>query len=519
MPHRRLFRNLIAAATTTGIVAASVGVSAAPALAVAPEDGTVIQLADGSYLPIMPVTGHSPVEAVGYRVSGGQLRAYDQDGVQLWARSTTGTQLSGGYDFDADGWPDVAVTISANTGSTCGVSPLTTTTLHFYQGATGTQHTPLSPMNDICWSFPGTTPYPTHQWSELAPLWGDETSTLFTSPYYATTSWYLGFGGGSFSTAGALYYPSTSSYDSTYPNAQPNTYPTGTDYIQYAHVANGLITSVAGQNRAVFWTSGRVVQYAIGALSSGQLIADRPYLTGGRTDIAGRNYGLVAVDPGSPNSVVLLSGTSNYSLYQDAITGTQSYDVWGGIERHVSIYDAAANTVQDRFFSYAHDASDGHKYQNRVSYPAHPFVQRSGASRLAYNVFRDGRWRLHVSQPGSTTSLYELDDVFLWDIVDVDGDGTQEWLISPTRNAGEPLGPAYYFPKWQTSAYHWNESALTLTSIATFADAIPALQRTFATANTSSSDGSLAPAHVVADGGVRELLVRTSSGTVERRTL
>lgn len=518
MPRRHLFRNLTATVAATGIVAASLAL-AAPAHAVDPEDGTVIQLSDGSYLPIMPVTGHAGVEAVGYRVTGGQLRAYDQDGVQLWARSTTGTQLSGGYDFDADGWPDVAVVISAATGGTCGVTPLTTTTLHFYQGATGTQHTPLSPLADICWSFPGTTPYPTRQWSELAPLWGDETSTLFTSPYYATTSWYLGFGGGSFNTAGALYYPSTSSYDATYTNAQPNTYPTGTDYIQYAHVANGLITSVGGQNRAVFWTSGRVAQYSIGALSSSQLVADRPYLTGGRTDIAGRNYGLVGVDPGSSSSIVLLSGTSNYSLYQDAITGTQTYDIWGGIERHVSIYDAAANTVQDRFFSYAHDNNDGHRYQNRVSYPAHPFVQRSGASRLAYNVFRDGRWRLHVSQPGSTASLYELDDVFLWDIADLDGDGTPEWLISPTRNPAEPIGPAYYFPKWQTSAYHWDETALTLTSIASFPGVIPHLQRSFTTANTTSSDGSLAAVPIVGDTGVLEFLVRTSAGAVERRTL
>lgn len=490
---------------------------AAPAMAAAPEDGTVIRLSDGTYLPIMPVTGSATVDAVGYRLHSGSLEAYDQSGTLLWSTSTTGTALNGGYDFDADGWPDVAVVVSSSTGTTCGSDPLLTTTLHFYRGATGTVLTPLSPMNDKCWSFPGTT-YPTHQWSELAPLWGDETSTLFAAPYYADTGWYLQYGSGSFSTLGALYYPSISAYDATYTNSAPNTYPTGTDYILNSHVANGLITQVSGQNRAVFWTSGRVVQYALGSLSASQLIADKPYLTGGRTDIAGRNYGLVSVDPNSPSTISLLSGTSNYSLYQDARDGAITHDPWGGIERHVSVYNAAANTVDDRFFSYAHDNSDGDKYQYRVSYPAHPWVERSGSSRLAYNVFRDGRWRLHVSQPGSTTSLYELDDVFLWDIIDLDGDGVDEWLISPTRSASDPIGPSYYLPKWQTSSYHWNESTLTLTSGTTWSGVIPYLTKSFTTANTTSSDGYLTGAQVYVDGGARKVLMLDSGGSIVSRT-
>ncbi len=490
-----------------------------PAAAADPEDGTIIQLADGTYLPIMAVTGHSPVEAVGYRVDGGDLEAYDQDGTLLWSEATTGTELGGGYDFDADGWPDVSVVVSASLGTTCGVSPMTTTTLHFYKGIDGTKLTPLSPMNDICWSFPGTTPYPTHQWSQLAPLWGDDTTTMLAAPYYADTGWYLNYSAGSFSSPGALYYPSISAYDATYTNSTPNTYPTGTDYIQYSHVANGLVTDVGGNDRAIFFTSGRVVQYSIGALSASQLVDDTPFLTGGRTDIAGRNYGFVGVDPNSSTTISLLSGTSNWSLYRDALNGTKGTDEWGGIERHVSIYNASAGTVSDRFLSYAHDNSDGNKYQYRLSYPANPYVERSsGASRLAFNVFRDGRWRLFITQPGTTTSLYELDDVFLWDIIDVDGDGTDEWLISPTRYGGDPLGPEYYMPKWTTSSYHWNESMLTLDMVSTYSGLIPQLAKTFTEANATSSDGYLAAAHVIVDGGARKILMVNSSGTTVKQT-
>ncbi|WP_155335879.1 hypothetical protein [Acrocarpospora corrugata] len=79
-----------------------------------------------------------------------------------------------------------------------------------------------------------------------------------------------------------------------------------------------------GQQRLVSWTSGRVTQYAVGPLGASQLVADRPYLTGGRTDIGGRNYGVVAVDPGNAGKVVLVAGTSNHSLYLDRLSGTMT---------------------------------------------------------------------------------------------------------------------------------------------------------------------------------------------------
>ncbi|MET7395515.1 hypothetical protein ABZS66_18705 [Dactylosporangium sp. NPDC005572] len=510
-------RRLVFHFSTCLVVAAAAGLAgAAPAAANPPAVGNVIVLSGGTVLPVNKVTGSTTVSAVGFELTGGTLRAVDQSGTQLWTASTTGYGPYGGFDYDGDGWPDVFVVVSALTGNMCGTTPEQTTTLYFYSGRTGVRQTPLSPLTDLCWNF-GSTIYPTRQWTEMGVLWGGTTSKIAVSPYYAGTSWFFGFNGTSFTTDGALYFPSTSSYDGTYTNAQLNTYPTGTKYITNSHVANGLITSVSGQQRLVFWTSGRVVQYAVGALSASQLAADRPYLTGGRTDIAGRNYGVVAVDPGNADKVVLVSGTSNYSLYLDRLSGTMSRDPWGGIERHVSVYSLGGNTIDDRFYSYAHDNSDGNKYENRVSYPANPFVRTGGTSRIAYNVYSGGHWYLHISDPGATTDRYAIKDQFLWDIADVDGDGVDDWLVSPTRDPGEPDVPGYYFPKWKTNMYHWTESTATLTNFRSETGYIPHFQEMFNRATATSSDGYLTPAQTYMDGGQLKLMMINSAGAVSAR--
>ena len=55
---------------------------------------------------------------------------------------------------------------------------------------------------------------------------------------------------------------STSSYDTAYAADLPNAWGTGTSYLASSHVANGLVGTFGGETRAVFFTSGRVVQYA-----------------------------------------------------------------------------------------------------------------------------------------------------------------------------------------------------------------------------------------------------------------
>jgi hypothetical protein len=67
----------------------------------------------------------------------------------------------------------------------------------------------------------------------------------------------------------------------------------------FSRVANGLLLRVAGEQRHAVFTSSRFVEYAVAPLLPSQIRVDVPYLTANRTDLAGRDYGLVAPDPGS----------------------------------------------------------------------------------------------------------------------------------------------------------------------------------------------------------------------------
>src|SRR5262249_48792427 len=150
---------------------------------------------------------------------------------------------------------------------------------------------------------------------------------------------------------------------------------------------------------------GRVVQYAVGPLGPDQLLSDTPFLNDGRTDLAGRNYGLVAQDPDYPDHISLLAGTCVQTVYNDTISGAITSDPWGGIERHVDIYSLSGNDgYQQLFYGSAHDDGNMDRYQNRVVFPEDPYIRLGPdtPSRLAYNVYTDGHWNLHISVPGST---------------------------------------------------------------------------------------------------------------------
>lgn len=83
-------------------------------------------------------------------------------------------------------------------------------------------------------------------------------------------------------------------------------------------------------------------------------------------------------------------------------------------------------------------------------YPDTPFVDATTPSRLAFNVYAGGRWNLHVTVPGATPDALIMLDWFLWDIRDLDADGADEWVLSPTKDRADPDVPGYYFAKWRT---------------------------------------------------------------------
>lgn len=475
--------------TTTG----GQGVGGAGGTAPEPPPGNAVVLDDGRVVPLYPVS--SPglgTRAIGFAQGGGLVQAVDEHGAPLWSKDLGAGSLFGGFDFDADGIPDLGLARSEDQGQPCGGLPSLRTWLDVARGRDGELFTLTDKQDALCWTFGGTT-YPTTQWTSLGVLFGPG-PILATAPYYAQVGRFLSFAGALFDEVGAFTYPSTAAFDADYTADQPNAYGQAQSFVANAHVANGLGFELDGQPVTAFFTSSRVVVYRDAPLASDQLLLDLPFLTGQRTDLAGRNYGLVAPDPLSDHTIVLVAGTGADTVRDDMMSGTMSSDPYGQIERHVTMVDLVGQSLEDRFFSYAHDGGDAFLYEGRVVYPNNPFVPAyaGGFSPIAFNVYEGGRWRLHITGAGITADSLVIPDRFLWDIADLDGDGAAEWVLSPTRDPAEPDVAGYYFPKWRTVLGHWDLDALTLSEGATF-EGIPYLLPTFRTPTRSTSRGSLYP--------------------------
>lgn len=281
-----------------------------------------------------------------------------------------------------------------------------------------------------------------------------------------------------------------------------------------------MIVKVGDEERIVFFTSTRVVQYRTGPLNRQQLVFDTPFLTNNRRDLVGRNYGLIMPDPANSRYLVLVAGTASDTMFLDKKSGKMDSDYWGGIERHVTIYDLHTGRVQDRFFSYAHDNNDGFKYEGRVLFPNNIYpATRANRSRLAFNVYTNGHWNLVVTDPGSTETAKSFRDLFLWDIADVDQDGVQEWITSPVGDPSDADVPGYYFVKWRTELNTWDESTMTLKLKKRFDDAIPLLTPHFREPQRTSSHSYLYPVQTIEKNGHLEILLWKSGGAMATQPL
>ncbi|MBI5536860.1 MAG: hypothetical protein HY898_29330 [Deltaproteobacteria bacterium] len=478
--------------------------------------GNALLLPDGGVTPLYRIEDpDSPTPAVAYQSNGDTIESLDEQGATLWEKSFGPGSMFGGFDFDGDQWPDLGLVRSQDTGETCGGKPVLMTSIDVVRGRTGDMLAAVSPLKSLCWTF-GTTTYPTEQWTGLDLLFGKGTKTLAAIPYYATTGWYYAFDGTSLVQTGSLLYPSTSAYDTTYTNDKPNAHGLGHSFEEYSHVPNGLIHEVGGEPRLVVFTTARVAQYRLTDLAADQLAADTPFLTANRTDLVGRDYGLVVPDPEYPTHVVLLSGTSAASVFFDQVSGKMESDPWGQIERHLTIYDVGSAAVDDRFFSYAHDSNDGFKYEGRLAYPNHPMVRRGAGtpSRLAYNVYEGGHWRLHVSKPGVTADEVVFADWFLWDIQDIDQDGDEDWVLSPSRDPTDPDVPGWYFVKWRTVLASWNEGALKFDEVRKEEGVIPHLVGAFREPGKTTSWGALYPVLTVGTSTGLQMVTAAPGGVI-----
>jgi hypothetical protein len=458
------------------------------------------------------------VRAVAYRYDGSTLEAIDQDANSIWKRVVGSGALFGGFDLDGDGWPDFGLARTTPNGQTCGASAMNDTSLDLGLGKDGTTFPRVvGPLSDICWTF-GTTTYPTLQWTALGVLFGASSSDVVLVPQYTSTNanarnaynegkaYAMGLRGGAVVKLGELTMPTVPAYDA-FAAAKLEPHGTGTKYYAASHVPNGLLVATKAAPELLFFTSGRVVAYREGAPFD--LVSDYPYLTGGRTDLVGRNYGLVMPDPAAPYLTAIVTGTPAVTLFQDMTSGAMTADPWAGIERHVSVHDARTNTLVDRFFSYAHDNNDGMQYEGRTSFANSAWI----ASRLLFDVYEGGHWHTIVTAPGDVTTALDVQDLFVWDARDLDGDGTIDIVASPARDPSDPDVPGYYFVKWRTLLMHWDEPTKTLVTTRTIEGAIPWLVGSFREPARTSSVGFLYPSLTVARDEKAQLVLRKPDAT------
>lgn len=448
---------------------------------------------------------HLKQPAVSFIQEADRLEAVYPNGETAWTRRTAGSNLFGGFDFDQDGWPDLGFVLRKPTGRQEGDHPIHTTQLFLVRGKTGETLEATDPLEDKWWPAFG---YPTEQWTQSTLLFGAQTSVFSLAPFYATQGFFCRYASGQFQKD-RYAYPSTPAYDQAYRNARTNAYSQTQCYVENSHVNNGLFVRVNGQDRLLFFTSSRVVQYAVAPFGPGQLLCDHPFLNGNREALAGRQYGLVSVDPAASHVVTIVAGAHAFSVYSDLKAGKLERDPWGALERHVTRYDAATDTLDHRFYSYARDHGDGDKYQNRVVYPNTVYIpgKPGAASRLAYNVYRDGQWQLHISKPGSTADEIVRPGLFLWDILS--RDGQTQLVASPTPPPDANHG---YFPRWQTELYVWDDIHRSLMLLDSMEDVIPHLLPAFREGGKTTSYGYLFPVLRVEEHGEERMLLEQQDG-------
>jgi len=446
------------------------------------------------------------------QIADGQVVRKQLDGTVVWT-SASPVPINGGIaqlgDYSGDGIIDIVAVAYAPIGSVCGTTPRQRSHLLFINGGTGAVEQPASPLDDICWTF-GTTMYPTVQYypgsvvlADYAPTRAGLEAIVF--PYYATLGFVLSRSTGAWQmlhtetdpTYRHLYYPSTVAFDNEYAAVnqimckQSAWNPSGC-WIDNSHVANPVMLAGAS---LLLLTSGRAVTYRTNLGPTG----DYTWTAGGRTDHAGRNYGLVTrfVDAGT-ELVTLHGGCSAAAMRGSMRAGSlDAGDALCGIHRHYEVFtinNGVVNVHASRFYGYA--ASPG-LYEGRLQFPRRAvFTTDQGYTLTAYSLYTGGRWEIRIADPQAVdTPAQIIPSAFLWDVRDVDGDQDPDLIVSalPTGVAADTT--ASLVPPWTTSIYK-RGGGLTFTVAATLDGAAPALAQRPNLPTLRSSEGALASAVV-----------------------
>lgn len=136
------------------------------------------------------------------------------------------------------------------------------------------------------------------------------------------------------------------------------------------------------------------------------------------------------------------------------------------------------------------------------------------SASIAFNVFSNGQWVLHITKQGSTRDAIQKSGIFLWDIRDLDGDGVPELITSPTKP-----GTGVYFTEWRTEIHGWNPRTGELNLRQSIDAGIPYLVAGFRPQDVSTSSGYSYPVLVGSQVGKTGLYIVTPDKRVEHVAL
>jgi hypothetical protein len=472
-------------------------------------------------LALISLHGDGPADAA-FVLGPKAIELRDLQGRSMWTVpivADRAAHLVATGDFDGDGVTDgiFQILVTPTNPTRCGTSVVRTTRLLFISGATGAATWPLAPTEDLCWSGFGTSaPYVTHQWAlgtaYVGPMTSSAAKEVVVFPYYATRGDVLHDSSSVWSpvVAGSvsnLTYPSSPAYDRTYDaaNPQPCSGPTPGSpcYVSNSHVANAVFLDGTPGGGLFVLTSSRALVYGPDLLPH----SDVTWLSGGRSDNSGRNYGLLERVPGRRGELVLIGGCGAVTARLSMFTGKPDTGLCA-IHHHYEWFLVQGSRIArhaSRYYSYT--GTDG-PWDGRIEYPLHASSGFAGAAgTILFNLYRQGQWRAVVmTDPSRPESAREFPGWYVWDTVELPN-GTVDALASRVPAGG---GDDSRVPPWQFDVVQWD--GLGLTSRQHFDGLAPAMVPYAPTAGLHSSDDLPYGAYAtpVADGSW--LLVEDRAG-------
>lgn len=422
-------------------------------------------------LVLISLHGGGPPDAA-FALSPVSIELRDLEGRLIWSVPVTADRtphLVATGDFDGDGVTDgiFQILVTPANPTRCGTGLVRTTRLMFVSGARGAVSWPLGPTPDICWDGFGTTPpYTTHQWAlgtaYIGPTTSSASNDVAVLPYYAARGLDLHDSSSGWSTVveGAvskLIFPSTPEFDQVYDAANPtpcsDPIAGGPCYVSNSHVANAVFVDAASGGGLFVLTSWRAFIYG----SDLRPHSDLTWLSGGRTDNSGRNYGMLENLPGKPGQIVLIGGCGGEISRYSMLTGTP-FGGPCGLHHHYEWFSVSdGHIVAHASKYYGYSGTDG-PWEGRIEYPFHAASGFAGTpGTMVFNLYRNGQWRVVVmTDPSRPESAREFPGWYVWDNIELPN-GSVQMLATGAPGGGGDLSRVL---PWEFNVLQWNGAGL-----------------------------------------------------------